>query len=120
MQNRRIRLLAAVLLVALLVLILRLAYWQLPAHHDLDAVRTRSVADLIQPARGGIVDATGHYLTQTNHACRVMVAPMLIGNVDRQALVSDLAAATGLTVARVETVVNGPESESYTLVVGLH
>ncbi len=31
-------------------------YWQLPAHRDLDVVRTREVADLIQPARGGIVD----------------------------------------------------------------
>jgi cell division protein FtsI/penicillin-binding protein 2 len=117
-QSRRTKLLAVALATVLLVLIVRLAYWQLPAHRDLDVVRTHDVADLIQPARGGIVDATGRYLTQTTYACRVMVMPALIDQVDRQALANDLARATGLTLARVQAAIASQETEPYTLVVG--
>ncbi|NLX37001.1 MAG: penicillin-binding protein 2 [Chloroflexi bacterium] len=115
-QTRRITQLLLTLAGALLVLCVRLAYWQLPAHPELDPYRHTQSPESIQPVRGGIVDATGYYLATTSYACRVSCVPSLLGDVDRDALAAQLAEITGLSITRVQAVVNSDEERAVDLV----
>lgn len=115
-QTRRTTQLLAVLAGALLVLCIRLAYWQLPAHPELDPYRHTQAPESILPVRGGILDASGYYLATTTYACRVSCVPSMLGDVDRAELAAQLAEITGQPLSRVLAVVNSDEERAVDLV----
>jgi len=115
-QTRRINLLLVALGAALAMLCVRLAYWQLPPHRELDPYRHTQAPESILPVRGGILDATGYHLATTTYACRITCVPGMLGDVDRDQLAAELAQITGLSVARVTSVVSSDENTMVTLV----
>ena len=114
-QTRRTTQLLAVLAGALLVLCIRLAYWQLPAHPSSPPTATRRRRGIL-PVRGGILDASGYYLATTTYACRVSCVPSMLGDVDRAELAAQLAEITGQPLSRVLAVVNSDEERAVDLV----
>ncbi len=90
-----------------LLLVVRLAWWQLIPHPEMP---TRSEANEIPAARGSILDATGHYLVASTAEYTVGVSPNLLSKKEKADLVPVLASMLGLPEMTVTTAFSSTKS----------
>jgi len=95
LQRKRIVVLAAVLAVAGLILLVRLASWQLLPHAEIDYYAGKGQASSISATRGSIYDATGHALVASSVYYTLGVSPKLLTNKNKQAYAVLLSEAFG-------------------------
>ncbi|HHX63906.1 MAG TPA: penicillin-binding protein 2 [Chloroflexi bacterium] len=93
-QRRRVIWLGVVFLAVGLILVGRLAWWQLVPRQEITqlGLGANDRPNVIPAIRGGIVDATGHHLAISTVTCEIAVAPQLLEAEKRAELVPWLAA----------------------------
>ncbi|MHB0856681.1 MAG: peptidoglycan D,D-transpeptidase FtsI family protein [Anaerolineae bacterium] len=101
-QQRRVIWLEAILGAIGLILLWRLAWWQLVPHKELvfDANRP----NVIPAMRGAILDRNGEYLVASTVEYKIAVSPRLLSEDQRKVFAPKLAAIVGKTEAEVAEV----------------
>ena len=108
--RRRLILLAGVLVCTGVILMTRLAIWQLLPHKELIDLVTRK-PDRMRPARGNILDATGHYLVSSSLKYQLGVSPRLLLDAERARLVPILAQFLPMNVEKIQALLAIEDSE---------
>lgn len=115
-QQRRITWLSIVFAAMGLILLGRLAWWQLVSHPEVMAVALSgtSRSSIIPAARGSILDANGQYLAVTNVDYTIGVSPKLLSATQKEKLTPKLASILGLPEDQVARVL-ATENTEYAL-----
>ncbi|MHB1294310.1 MAG: peptidoglycan D,D-transpeptidase FtsI family protein [Anaerolineae bacterium] len=116
-QQRRIIWLEAILAAVGLILLGRLAYWQLVPHKEL--AFDPSSSNVIPAVRGSIRDCNGEYLVTSTVEYQVAVSPRLLSDDQRKVLAPKLAVILRMTKEEVAAVLAQTGTEYAVLATGL-